>query len=134
MPPGSFHHEDDSLRAVRLAMTWVEKLKEINHEIRVGITTGKVFCGTIGTADRAEYTLYGNDVNMSARLMANKVNTGILVDEDTWNNAKGAIDFEVLDPVPIKGSKALMPVYKPLKTKRLESRVQARRRPQLSTG
>jgi class 3 adenylate cyclase len=35
----------------------------------VGITTGVVFCGVVGSATRKEYTVLGDTVNLSARLM-----------------------------------------------------------------
>jgi class 3 adenylate cyclase len=36
---------------------------------RVGVTTGLVFCGIVGSKDRHEYTVMGDAVNLSARLM-----------------------------------------------------------------
>ena len=53
--PNPFHHDNDALRGIQLAVHWDGDLHAIGHEIRVGVTSGKVFCGTVGTDDRAEY-------------------------------------------------------------------------------
>ena len=59
------------------------------YRVNIGITTGTVFCGSIGTYDRCEYTFIGDKVNTAARLMvANTMNTikgmcGIYADEET---------------------------------------------------
>ena len=52
--------------------------------VAIGVTTGQVFCGTVGSASRCEYTAVGDKVNTAARLMAAvRGRDGILVDADT---------------------------------------------------
>ena len=36
----------------------------------VGVTTGQLLCACVGSATRSEYTVYGNAINLSARLMS----------------------------------------------------------------
>jgi hypothetical protein len=55
----------------------------------IGITTGRIFCGSIGNDSRREYTTIGNAVNLSARLM------GAAVRQDE-------IDREVRHPDPVR--------------------------------
>ena len=43
---------------------------------RVGVTTGPVFCGVIGSLNRHEYTVMGDTVNLSARLMSEARDSG----------------------------------------------------------
>eukprot|EP00975_Prorocentrum_lima_P033459 7017268-Prorocentrum_lima.AAC.1 len=50
LPPVS--HEDDSLRAVLAAILICEKLFELGFRASIGITTGHVFCGTVGNRTR----------------------------------------------------------------------------------
>lgn len=60
-------------------------LREAGHRCSVGITTGNVFCGTIGAAERSDYVGIGNEVNLAARFMA-KAKGHILVDRATFDN------------------------------------------------
>ena len=98
-------------------MHWDGDLHAIGHEIRVGVTSGKVFCGTVGTDDRAEYTLYGNDVNMSARLMGCKENTSVLCDEATHERSKQDFGFRALPPIMVKNRPTPLPVFEPTKSR-----------------
>lgn len=70
LPP--IAHEDDPERAVMASISLVEQLQAVNKlECHIGITTGLALCGPVGNAgSRREYTVLGNMVNMSARLMA----------------------------------------------------------------
>eukprot|EP00965_Chrysotila_dentata_P195006 6176726-Pleurochrysis_carterae.AAC.2 len=59
-----------------------------DHTVRVGVTTGTVFAGSVGNAERGEYTFYGTTVNMAARLMTHEANSGILLDEHTYRDVQ----------------------------------------------
>ncbi len=73
-------HEDDTFRALRCAMKMEIALKEHNVERRsrgleefrhgIGIHFGEVVAGNIGTAERLQYTVIGDTVNMASRLEA----------------------------------------------------------------
>ena len=60
-------HEDDPLRAVLAA---IELQETFDASLRFGINTGYVFAGDVGTAERREYTVMGDEVNLAARLMS----------------------------------------------------------------
>lgn len=75
-------HEDDAERAVRAALELQHALAEANREAatylpdhaplfrhRIGISTGTVFAGLVGSARRHEYTVMGHHANVAARLM-----------------------------------------------------------------
>ena len=85
--PPPYQHEDDAVRGVLCALEIVRSLRELGHEARVGLTTGTVFAGSVGNAERGEYTFYGDTVNMAARLMTSDVNDSVLVDEHTMRDA-----------------------------------------------
>ncbi|NIV39596.1 MAG: adenylyl cyclase, partial [Anaerolineae bacterium] len=79
-------HEDDPERAVRAGIEMNRALESVNLEIhsilsavdlepgkltqRIGINTGFVFAGSVGSPRRREYTVMGAQVNLTARLMS----------------------------------------------------------------
>lgn len=68
LPPMS--HQDDSVRAILTAFLMVDELKKIQVQCSLGIATGTVFAGVIGTSgSRREYSVLGDYVNLAARLM-----------------------------------------------------------------
>ncbi|HET19244.1 MAG TPA: hypothetical protein ENO16_01360, partial [Chromatiales bacterium] len=60
-------HEDDPLRAVLAALELQERAE---LPLRIGINSGFVFAGNVGTVERREYTVMGDEVNLAYRLMA----------------------------------------------------------------
>ena len=105
MPP--FAHADDPLRAVQAAKAIYEALLALGLSSCIGVTTGRVFCGVVGSPLRREYTLMGDIVNLSARLMqaASKVKEGlpVVVDEATWRGARHLLAFEPENALKLKG-------------------------------
>ena len=62
--------DDDAIRAIMTAFTLRHELGLINCKCNIGIGTGYVFAGVVGTAgSRREYSVLGDSVNLSARLM-----------------------------------------------------------------
>merc|ERR1719379_2349093 len=76
-------HTDDPTRAVLTCFDMVKIFKRLNLVGKFGITTGRNFCGICGSAKRMEYTVLGDTVNLSARLMYNAPPLGILADDAT---------------------------------------------------
>ena len=125
MPP--YSHENDPVRAVQVALMVRKELADLNVRSSIGVTTGRIFCGSIGNEARREYTVIGNAVNLSARLMAaaskqsdliEKVRIPILCDRDTYDSAREAIEFEVLPAQRVKGRSDVVEVFHPLEEKR----------------
>lgn len=110
LPP--LAHEDDPERAVRAALAIQTNLRDMNFRSSIGITTGLAFCGAVGNEKRREYTIMGDVVNLSARLMQ-AAKGELLCDRPTWNAAKDRLRFEVLDPIKVKGKTDLIPIYRP---------------------
>ena len=69
-------------RAVRCAWMMKAEASSYHHSVSIGITTGSVYCGIIGTEYRRDYVAIGKSVNVSARLVS-KANGRILLDEST---------------------------------------------------
>ena len=84
LPP---KHEDDHQRAMRTACEILLEMRTPRFEgIRcgVGISTGPAFCGVVGIEHvRQEYTVFGDDVNLAARLMGIDCRDGIICAEST---------------------------------------------------
>ncbi|MCB0036327.1 MAG: AAA family ATPase, partial [Anaerolineales bacterium] len=119
LPP--LAHEDDPLRGVRAALDMADSLEALQWPYAIGVTTGRAFCGSVGSEIRREYTMIGDVVNMSARLMqaagrAYSVDQRpILCDETTFQRTRTQIEFEQLEPIHVKGKAELIAVYHPVR-------------------
>lgn len=111
LPP--LAHEDDARRGTLAAMGVKARLEELGQKTSLGVNSGNVFCGTIGDATRCEYTLIGDVVNVSARLMQ-AASGGIFCGETTHRMAGESIDWEAVEPITVKGKSQPLPVFRPV--------------------
>jgi class 3 adenylate cyclase/tetratricopeptide (TPR) repeat protein len=110
LPP--LAHEDDAVRGVQAAQALQGELRELGVRTGIGITTGRVFCGAVGSVRRREYSLVGDVVNLSARLMQ-AAPKGILCDAATYEAAQEQLTFEALPPIVVKGKSEPVAIYRP---------------------
>ncbi len=116
LPPLS--HVDDPARGVQAALAMQQVLNDLNFRSAIGITTGRAFCGEIGSDERREYTMIGDVVNLAARLMQAAGDCGILCDATTRQSfstmpANPTPAFETLEPITVKGKAEAIPVVRP---------------------
>jgi class 3 adenylate cyclase len=80
----------------------------------IGISTGKVFSGVLGSVRKKEFTSIGMAVNIAARLQGLAREGEALITEDTLARLPDKINVRPLEPVLVKG------VDKPIKIYRVE--------------
>ena len=114
--------DDDTERAVRTAQEMMDTLKKLNKRrnkrgmsnihIGIGINSGPVVSGNIGSRDMMDYTVIGDAVNLGARLCSNAAPGEIIASETVYNNTKDKFSFEKLEPIFVKGKKERVEIYK----------------------
>ena len=106
-------HENDAERGLKAAMEIQELARKMGVSLRIGVTSGKVFAGPIGSERRFEYTVMGESVNTAARLMTAAPMGGILCDQITQRGAADKIKLHRLEPIKLKGKAKRVAVYRP---------------------
>ncbi|MHB8418519.1 MAG: CHASE2 domain-containing protein [Myxococcales bacterium] len=114
---------DHALRACRTAVQMLERLVEHNRrwaaeglpplEIGIGINTGPMVVGNMGSRSRFDYTVMGDAVNLGSRLEgANKLyGTSCLISESTHAQVKDQVVARELDSVAVKGKEQPVRIY-----------------------
>jgi adenylate cyclase len=116
--------ENHADAAVRTALVMQKRIKELNKNwsekglpelrSRIGINTGQVIIGNMGSDRVFDYTVIGDPVNLAARLeSANKrYNTQIMISEFTYNEIdKSKFKTRLLDVIKVKGKTRAVRVY-----------------------
>jgi adenylate cyclase len=136
---------DHALRACRAALAMLAALAPVQArwarpalpplEIGIGINTGSMIIGNMGSKDRFSYTVIGDEANLGARLEgANKdFQTRILISEATWQQVKDEIAARELDVVTFRGMARPVRVFEVVGTRPLPSE-EARRLEQFAAG
>jgi class 3 adenylate cyclase len=114
-------HDDDPLRAVACALTMQNALVELNNELThegypvlemgIGINTGSVIVGNIGSEIRAKYGIVGATVNMASRIESNTVGGEVLIGESTYRLVKESVTANPPHTVMMKGLKRPLVIY-----------------------
>ena len=115
---------DDALRATKTAIEMQRALVALNRDwenrgqqplrMGVGVNTGPVTAGNIGSAKRMDYTVIGDAVNLASRLCSNAAGGQILVSESTYSQLNGSVPAQRLDPIRVKGKETPVELHEVL--------------------
>jgi class 3 adenylate cyclase/predicted ATPase len=128
-------HEDDALRAGRAGLGMVEALKALHanftqHQgvriaVRIGIHTGLVVVGDVGSGSRQEHLALGETPNMAARLQGLAAPDTVVVSAATFQLIQGYFTAEPLGAHTLRGVAAPVHVYRILGESGAQSRLDA---------
>jgi adenylate cyclase len=123
-------HENDVERAMRCALALrelrIENVECRNVEvgdpqfsilhsqfsIRIGISSGLVYCGLVGSEQRREYTVMGDTVNLAARLMQAASPGEVIAASGSHRSVADQFLWTSLDALPVKGRSRPVPVFR----------------------
>ncbi len=112
--------EQPALQAARCALAMQRRLREMQQEscqigrVGIGINTGEVIAGNIGSPRHMDFTVIGDAVNIAARLesLTRELNADILVGPETQAELAAHFHLEACQPVVLKGRREPLPVYR----------------------
>jgi class 3 adenylate cyclase len=120
-------HEDDPRRAVLAGLGMIEGIKAFGQEIReqygidfnvrVGINTGPVVVGDVGSAAANEYTAMGDAMNVAARMEQTAAPGTVQISDDTYRLVAPWFDVESLGGVELKGKSEPVPAFQVVREK-----------------
>ena len=117
-------HDDDPYRAVKVAVEQMHALEQWNQmrisegeepvKVGVGINSGELVAGYLGSSKALEYTVIGDVVNTASRLCSTAKANEIIISADTYAHVKDFFDVEELAPTQVKGKAKALHIYKVL--------------------
>lgn len=125
---------DHAERSIEAALRMQEALSTLNAarsgvrpiQMRIGVNSGNVVVGDIGSPQRKDYTVIGDVVNIASRLESSVAKPGqVVIGEATWVAAKHAFRCDPLDEVRLKGKQKSVRPY--LVRERLRGNIGTRR-------
>jgi adenylate cyclase len=115
-------HEDDPERGVRAALLMRERMSGLTRRwerrvgrplaLHIGINTGPVVAGRIGSAADAAYAVTGDTVNTAARLQSTAPPGEILISDATYQLTQHAFAFAPREEIPLKGKSELVGIHR----------------------
>ncbi len=111
---------DHARRAVCAALKIIERTAAEHRSVndpdlhlffRIGITTGPVIVGNVGTDELFNYTAIGDTVNLAFRLQSAARSGQILMEKATYDLVAGEVEVEPLEPITVKGRAQATQIY-----------------------
>ncbi len=116
-------YKNNAENACRCALNSLDRLVELNIEFQkqgyplldmgIGLNTGDMSVGNMGSSTLQNYTVLGDSVNLAARLegLNKDYGTHIIIGSDTYDEVKNLFVCRELDLVRVKGKKEATPIY-----------------------
>jgi len=124
---------DHAYLSVKASLNMIKALDEFNKglkeglpkfKIGIGLNSGEMIAGNMGSTERFDYTLIGDNVNLGARLegLTKKYGVDIIISESTYNELKklkkdSEFSIRFLDKVIVKGKEEPVKIYEVSVTK-----------------
>lgn len=112
---------DDLANAVRAGVAMQQMNREMNEEraarglptfeIGIGINSGEVFSGYIGSPDRLDYTVIGDNVNVAARFCSNAKAGQVVIGQSTYEAVRDLVIAESIGEIALKGKSKAVQAY-----------------------
>jgi adenylate cyclase len=116
---------DQAKRAVLMALDMQDAIARLNQKLTaegrrtigvgMGINTGDVTVGNLGSKDFLDYTVIGDAVNLACRLEQNAKAGEIIVTQATYDEVKNVVEVEPMEPIRVKGKSEPIPIYRVLR-------------------
>jgi len=126
-------YEDHAHKACISSITMLEKLDDLRKrwnerglpsiDIRIGVNTGDVIVGNVGSASRFDFTVMGDTVNLASRLegVNKQYGTRAIISETTYEHVIGSFLARELDKITVKGKKVPTKIFELIGEKGNES-------------
>jgi class 3 adenylate cyclase/tetratricopeptide (TPR) repeat protein len=125
-------HEDDPQRAILAGLdivseiqnyrTQIQRRHGVDIDVRVGINTGLVVVGAVGSDLRMEYSALGDAINLASRMEQTAEPGTVQIAHDTHKLVEPLFEFENLGGITVKGKAEPVPAYRVLSSKMLAKR------------
>jgi len=121
--------EVSAKQAVKTAIDMMERLSQLQDkwaqegyealDIGIGINTGEMVVGNMGSSLVMDYTVIGDAVNLGARIEAltRKYNNNIIISEFTYQYVKDIVEVNPLEPIKVKGKDIPVMMYEVVRLK-----------------
>ncbi len=115
--------KDHPRRAVLCAIDMIDELKKLQVkwraegkpvlDIGIGVNTGDMVVGNMGSLERMDYTVIGDNVNLGARLesLNKEFKTHIIISESTYNSVSDIVNAKSLGSTKVKGKEKAVQIY-----------------------
>ena len=100
----------------------IDELKKIQKEFKeqgkpvfsigIGINSGEVTAGYMGSEKQLSYTVIGDNVNLGARLCSAAKKEEIIISKSTYEQVKDYFEFDALEPIMVKGKSMPIEIYR----------------------